>query len=93
MPTFGTILREAKSTLRNLAKDNQSVLIEIGPKLNIITAYSTNAVSVLKSVGLGKKINRLERSTLYLINSKVNNLKIVVKIIIMCKLIVPMKSF
>lgn len=71
MPTFDTQLSEGESTLRNQAKHGQSVLIEIGPKLNIITAYSTNAVSVLKSVGLARKIDRVEKSTLYLIGLKV----------------------
>ena len=45
------------------------VLIEIGPRLNFSTAWSTNAVSICRSIGLGR-INRIERSCRYLIQVK-----------------------
>jgi len=40
--------------------------LEVGPRLNFSTAFSTNAVSIFHSVGL-KKISRVEVSTKYLI--------------------------
>lgn len=42
------------------------VLIEIGPRLNFSTAWSTNAVSICRSIGLDK-IDRIEKSCRYLI--------------------------
>ena len=45
-----------------------SMLIEIGPRLNFSTAWSTNAVSICKSIGLDQ-IERIERSVRYLIQS------------------------
>ncbi|XP_059470388.1 phosphoribosylformylglycinamidine synthase [Neocloeon triangulifer] len=44
---------------------DDSVLIEIGPRLNFSTAFSTNAVSICKSVGL--PVVRLEVATRYLL--------------------------
>lgn len=46
-----------------------SKLIEIGPRLNFSTAWSTNAVSICASIGL-KKIERIECSIRYLIHTK-----------------------
>ena len=42
----------------------QQILMEVGPRLNFTTAWSTNAVSVCRACGL-KKITRLERSRRY----------------------------
>ncbi len=39
-------------------------IVEIGPRLNFETAYSTNAVSICHSCGI-KKVSRLERSRRY----------------------------
>jgi phosphoribosylformylglycinamidine synthase len=58
-------LREKASSLKN------SLFIEIGPRLNFSTAFSTNAVSICAAVDLGKKINRIETSILYLIKYEV----------------------
>ncbi|KAJ9594364.1 hypothetical protein L9F63_014206 [Diploptera punctata] len=44
-----------------------SLLIEIGPRLNFSTAFSSNAVSICNSIGL-EKVVRLEVSTHYLIH-------------------------
>lgn len=44
-------------------------VIEIGPRLNFSTAFSTNAVSICKSIGI-KSIKRIEMSTRYLISLK-----------------------
>jgi len=42
-----------------------SILVEIGPRLNFSTAFSTNAVSICKAVGL--PVVRLEVATRYLL--------------------------
>ncbi len=54
-----------------LAKDNtnNSLIIEIGPRLNFSTAWSTNAVSVCQSIGLNT-VKRIETSVRYLIEKK-----------------------
>ena len=43
-------------------------LVEVGPRLNFSTAWSTNAVSICKACGLGK-VHRIERSRRYLLHS------------------------
>jgi phosphoribosylformylglycinamidine synthase len=58
-------LREKASSQKN------GLFIEIGPRLNFSTAFSTNAVSICAAVDRGKKINRIERSILYLIKYEV----------------------
>lgn len=47
-----------------LRSDDGGVVIEIGPRLNFCTAFSTNAVSICHSVGLAA-IERIERSCRY----------------------------
>lgn len=47
-------------------EDCSKVLVEIGPRLNFSTAWSTNAVSICRSIGLDK-IDRIEKSCRYLI--------------------------
>ena len=49
--------------------DELEYLVEIGPRLNFSTAFSTNAVSVCRSIGLNS-IKRIEKSTRYLIRIK-----------------------
>ena len=39
-------------------------IVELGPRMNFETAYSTNAVAICNSCGI-KKITRLERSRRY----------------------------
>ncbi|XP_075235216.1 phosphoribosylformylglycinamidine synthase [Lycorma delicatula] len=53
----------------------KSLLVEIGPRLNFSTAFSTNAVSICHSVGL-TQITRLEVSIRYLISCDVEGLEI-----------------
>ena len=48
---------------------DSNLLIEIGPRLNFSTAWSTNAVSICKSIGL-TQIDRIEESRRYLIHFK-----------------------
>ncbi|PSN31568.1 Phosphoribosylformylglycinamidine synthase [Blattella germanica] len=52
-----------------------SLLIEIGPRLNFSTAFSSNAVSICNSIGL-EKVTRLEVSTRYLIHWEQDGLAI-----------------
>jgi phosphoribosylformylglycinamidine synthase len=47
----------------------QQSIIEVGPRMNFSTAWSTNAVSVCHACGL-KKINRIERSLRYKLQFK-----------------------
>jgi phosphoribosylformylglycinamidine synthase len=55
------------SFLTSRAKPNtQALILEVGPRMNFTTAWSTNAVSVCKACGLGS-ISRLERSRRYLL--------------------------
>ncbi|RWS06657.1 phosphoribosylformylglycinamidine synthase-like protein, partial [Leptotrombidium deliense] len=68
-PTFNTELRE-ESVLRKICNREKNVLVEVGPRLNFSTAFSTNAVSICNATDLKGKVKRIERSTLYLINSK-----------------------
>ncbi|XP_029169717.1 phosphoribosylformylglycinamidine synthase [Nylanderia fulva] len=52
----------------NHVQDN-AIVIEIGPRLNFSTAFSTNVVSICKSVKLNK-ITRVERAIRYLVKFK-----------------------
>ena len=49
-----------------------SSVIEVGPRLSFQTAWSTNAVSVCRAVGLDK-VFRLERSRRYTFNGRLSN--------------------
>ncbi len=51
-----------------LEVNDRRALVEVGPRLNFSTAWSTNAVSVCKACGL-QKIERIERSRRYLVHS------------------------
>lgn len=51
---------------KSLIDFGRQKIIEIGPRLNFETAFSSNAVSICHSCGL-KKIRRIERSTRYLL--------------------------
>jgi len=50
------------------ASGSQTTVIEVGPRTNFSTAFSTNAVSICSSTGLGK-VTRLERSRRYLLQT------------------------
>lgn len=45
--------------------DSRSVIVEIGPRLNFCSPFSTNAVSMLKSSCPATSVYRLERSTIF----------------------------
>jgi phosphoribosylformylglycinamidine synthase len=52
----------------NFEHRTQNYLVEVGPRMNFTTAWSTNAVSICHSCGL-EKITRLERSRRFGISS------------------------
>ncbi len=52
-------------------KKSKGITVEIGPRLNFETSYSTNAVAICNSCGLNKVI-RLERSHNYHLDAKAN---------------------
>ncbi|XP_033111209.1 phosphoribosylformylglycinamidine synthase-like [Anneissia japonica] len=57
----------SKSVIVEDGQEPDGLLIEIGPRLNFSTAWSTNAVSICQSAGINK-VTRIERSIRYLIN-------------------------
>ena len=54
-----------KSLLNTHNFQKKSRILEIGPRLNFETAFSTNAVAICRACGIDK-ITRLERSRRYL---------------------------
>lgn len=68
---FDVKLSMEESRLRKMESPT-NVVIEIGPKLNFSTALSTNAVSICTNIGLGQKITRIEKSTIYMLEIQVN---------------------
>jgi phosphoribosylformylglycinamidine synthase len=54
------------SFFRPFSTHRQQVILEVGPRMNFTTAWSTNAVSVCHACGL-TKITRIERSRRYLL--------------------------
>ncbi|XP_071951338.1 phosphoribosylformylglycinamidine synthase-like [Antedon mediterranea] len=56
-----------KSIIVEDGQEPDGLLIEIGPRLNFSTAWSTNAVSICQSAGINH-VTRIERSIRYLIN-------------------------
>jgi phosphoribosylformylglycinamidine synthase len=51
-------------------KNSKAFIVEVGPRLNFSTAWSTNAVGILHACGLNK-VKRIERSRRYKVYSKV----------------------
>ncbi|KAK7888826.1 hypothetical protein WMY93_024386 [Mugilogobius chulae] len=66
---------EPLSDKPSLTKANGATLVEIGPRLNFSTAWSTNAVSICQSVGL-TNVTRIELSRRFLIKPLNSNNKI-----------------
>ena len=65
--TFEPELFSESSFLEERLKTNKdTVLFEVGPRMNFSTAWSTNAVSICHSCGL-TKVSRIERSRRYLL--------------------------
>lgn len=53
------------------SNSNGNNVVELGPRMNFATAFSTNLVAICHMIGL-KKIVRIERSRRYLLSSKIN---------------------
>lgn len=58
------------SKLKQCSEQN-CLCVEFGPRYNFKTAFSTNACSICDAVGFNGKINRIERSVIYKIMTKV----------------------
>lgn len=58
-----------ESWIEAVKGDEPACFVEIGPRLNFSTAWSTNAVSVCKGIGL-EYVTRIEKSTRYVIVMK-----------------------
>ncbi|CAG2101168.1 unnamed protein product [Medioppia subpectinata] len=67
-PTFDSTLQKSTSFGSYKSSAKKCLFMEIGPRLNFQTAFSTNAVSICAAVGLTPQINRIEKSILYEIN-------------------------
>lgn len=62
------VIGELESHLRanlNLNDSTTSLLLEVGPRLNFCSPFSTNAVSILRTSCPSTSVYRLERSTIY----------------------------
>uniref|UniRef100_A0A0D9V8R7 phosphoribosylformylglycinamidine synthase n=1 Tax=Leersia perrieri TaxID=77586 RepID=A0A0D9V8R7_9ORYZ len=57
---------QAHSFLEEEVRSPSSVIVEVGPRMTFQTAFSTNAVSICKSLSL-MEVTRLERSRRYLL--------------------------
>ncbi len=57
---------------RSLSSVARPLILEVGPRMNFTTAWSTNAVSVCRSCGL-RKITRIERSRRYRLDLAANS--------------------
>ena len=58
---------DASFLTQHASRNTQHLLLEVGPRMNFTTAWSTNAVSVCHACGL-KKISRIERSRRFLLS-------------------------
>ena len=66
-PTFESKLSNQSS----LRTSTNGFFLEIGPRLNFSTALSTNACSICANIGLEDRVDRIEKSTLYLFEFQV----------------------
>ena len=58
-------------SVRSCFQGAEKDLIELGPRLNFATAWSTNMVSICHAIGL-VKVTRMERSRRYLVNDTID---------------------
>ena len=61
----------SKSIATSSGIPNGNSVVEVGPRMNFATAYSTNLVAICKTCGL-EKVTRIERSRRYLLPIKTN---------------------
>ncbi|PIZ95336.1 MAG: phosphoribosylformylglycinamidine synthase [Candidatus Magasanikbacteria bacterium CG_4_10_14_0_2_um_filter_37_12] len=74
---------------------NKNNVLEIGPRLNFETPFSTNAVAICHSCGLGK-ITRIERSRRYLLAENIDRKEFLTNHhdkMVECKYTEPLQSF
>jgi len=57
---------------KSFLSQTDGMIFEVGPRLNWVTSWSTNAVSICHSIGI-KKIQRIERSRRYKLIPKIAN--------------------
>ena len=72
--SFDAVVSQGQSQLGNAfaaSHDKCSLLLEVGPRLNFSTAFSTNAVAICRASGLKEKVERIERSLVYLLKFQV----------------------
>lgn len=69
-PGFSVLVAE-ESTLKKSSSTAAELLVEIGPRLNFSTPSSTQSVAICQTIGL-ECVNRIERSTRYLISFNKN---------------------
>lgn len=68
------VKREHSFLRANLKDPEKELVIEVGPRLNFSTAFSTNAVAICDAAGIGRgKVSRIEQSILYLVTLKVGH--------------------
>ena len=64
------IFQEDQLSIKShLENQDQSFIIEVGPRLNVETAYSTNAISICHGAGINA-VQRIEVSTRYVFSDK-----------------------
>ena len=61
----------AESVSEKSFSPDRADIVELGPRMNFATAYSTNIVSICQSCGL-EKVTRIERSRRYVLDSKID---------------------
>ena len=66
----------SESIAMNPRSPNGNNVVEVGPRMNFATAYSTNLVAICQTCGL-EKITRIERSRRYLLSPKINKAQFV----------------
>ena len=64
-------ISDTVNTRSNFASAENNV-IELGPRMNFATAWSSNMVSICQATGLGK-VTRIERSRRYLIEDNTDH--------------------
>ncbi len=80
---------------RSFFISENSSIVEVGPRLNFETAFSTNAVAICRACGL-QKITRLERSRRYLLPAAENQPEFIAKNhdrMTECQYLTPLKTF
>ena len=73
--SFECTVKQEDSCMRNAFAESQdkcTLLIEVGPRLNFSTAFSTNAVAICRASALQDRVHRIERSVVFLLRFQVS---------------------